>query len=77
MYNKYAESVKDMLMRNFTKPEIDYFVEMCNFTDDELQYFILKTKDKSNVSISLHMNVSEPQVSRLAKRVKTKILKVL
>ena len=66
-----------MLIRDFTIPELNKFRELCNFTDDELQYFNLRAKDKSNVQIALTMNVSEAQVSKLAKRVKNKIIKVL
>ena len=62
-----------MLLRDYTKPELDNFVENCNFTESELQYFRLKSKDKSIVQISYEMNISERQVSVLAKRVKTKI----
>lgn len=62
---------------SFVKPEIDYFIENCNFTDDELEYFKLKVRDKSNVYIAQQMNVSESQVSKLAKRVKDKLIKVL
>ena len=65
-----------MLIRDYTKPELDRFIECCNFTDDELQYFLLKSKDKSNVQISFEMNVSEPQVSNPAKRVKAKMARV-
>lgn len=66
-----------MKIRDFTVPELNRFRELCNFTDSELQYFNLRAKDKSNVEISLEMNVSEPQVSKLAKRVKSKIIRVL
>ena len=66
-----------MLIRDFTVPELNKFRELCNFTDDELEYFNLRAKDKSNVQIALTMNVSEAQVSKLAKRVKNKIFKVL
>ena len=62
-----------MQIRDYTKPEIDRCIEMCNFTDNELQYFMLKSKDKSIVQISYEMNISERQVSVLAKRVKSKI----
>ena len=62
-----------MLIRDYTKPELDSLVERCNFTDDELQYFLLKAKDRSIVQISYDMNISERQVSVLAKRVKSKI----
>lgn len=62
-----------MLLRDYTKPELDRFVESCNFTENEMKYFLLKSKDKSIIQISDEMNISERQVSVLAKRVKTKI----
>lgn len=65
-----------MLLRDYTKPELDRFVANCNFTDTELQYFLLKSKDKSIVQISFEMNISEQQVSKLARRVKNKINRV-
>lgn len=65
-----------MKIRDFTVPELNKFRELCNFTDDELEYFEYKAKDKSNVYIALQMNVSEAQVSKLAKRVKSKIVRV-
>ena len=66
-----------MKIRDFTVPELDRFRELCNFTEDELKYFNLRSKDKSNVEIALEMNVSEAQVSKLAKRVKSKILRII
>lgn len=66
-----------MKIRDFTKPEIDRFIELCNFTDSELEYFLLRSKDKSNIEISMEMNISEAQVSKLAKRVKSKMIRVL
>ena len=66
-----------MKIRDFTIPELDRFRELCNFTDDELTYFNLRGKDKSNVEIAMTMSISESQVSKLAKRVKSKIIRVL
>lgn len=66
-----------MKIRDFTVPELNRFRELCNFTDDEMTYFNFRAKDKSNVQIAFEMNVSEAQVSKLAKRVKSKILRVL
>lgn len=66
-----------MKIRDFTVPELDKFRELCNFTDAELEYFNLRARDKSNIQIAMEMNVSEPQVSKLAKRVKSKIIRVL
>lgn len=66
-----------MKIRDFTVPELDMFRKLCNFTEDEMIYFNLRAKDKSNVQIALEMNVSEAQVSKLAKRVKNKMIRVL
>lgn len=64
-------------IRDFTVPELDRFRELCNFTDDERTYFELKAKDKSNIEISFKMNISTAQVSKLAKRVRNKIIKII
>lgn len=66
-----------MKIRDFTVPELDRFRALCNFTEDEMTYFNLRSKDKSNVQISLEMNVSEAQVSKLARRVKDKMIRVI
>lgn len=66
-----------MKIYDFTKPELDMFRELCNFTDDELEYFNLRSRNNSNVQIALAMNVSEAQVSKLARRVKSKMIRVL
>ena len=65
-----------MLLRDYTKPELEYFVEQCNFTDSELEYFNLKAKDYSIIKISMEVNVSPRQVSNLADRVKRKINRI-
>jgi len=65
-----------MLLRDYTKPELEYFVEQCNFTDSELEYFKLKARDYSIIKISMEMNVSPRQVSNLADRVKRKINRI-
>jgi len=64
-------------IRDFTVPELNKFRELCNFTRDELAYFELKAKDKSNVEISLEMNISTAQVSKIAKRVRSKIIRII
>lgn len=66
-----------MKISEFVKPELDYFREVCNFTEEETQYFNYKAKDMSNVQIALEMHISEAKVSVLARKVKTKIKKVL
>ena len=66
-----------MKIRDFTIPELTRFRELCNFTRDEMKYFNLRSEDKSNVEIAFEMNISEAQVSKLAKRVKSKMKRVL
>jgi len=66
-----------MKIRDFTKPELDRFRELCNFTKDEQRYFDYKAEDMSNVEISLYMSISESQVSKLSKQVKDKMKRVL
>ena len=74
-----GEEKKDYKIRipNFVEWELQYFRDNCNFSDSELRYFNLRAKDKSNVQIALEMNISESQVSKLAKRVKSKMIRVL
>lgn len=66
-----------MQIYDFVEWELELLRKECNFSDDELQYFNLRAKHKSNVQIAMMMNVSEAQVSKLAKRVKNKIVKVI
>ena len=66
-----------MQIYDFTTPELEQLRLLCNFSDDELEYFNLRAKHKSNTFIALEMNVSEPQVSKLARRVKDKIKRVV
>ena len=66
-----------MKIRDYTLPELEYFRQYCNFTNDELTYFNYKAKDLSNIEISLKMNISTSQVSKFAKRVSSKISRVI
>lgn len=63
-------------LRDLTVPEINKYIELCNFTDDELQIFKLKVKDKSNIQIMHAMKISESQVSKLMRRIRTKMKKI-
>lgn len=66
-----------MQLYDFTVPELNKFRELCNFTPDELQYFELRSKYKSNVEIAMTMHISEAKVSKLARKVKDKIIRVV
>lgn len=66
-----------MHVYDFTNPELDMLRQQCNFSDEELEYFNLRAKHLSNVQISLQMHISESKVSKLARKVKSKILRTL
>jgi transcriptional regulator len=66
-----------MQIYDFTVPELNKFRELCNFSDDELEYFNLRSRHKSNVEIAMAMHVSEAQVSKLARKVKDKIKRIV
>ena len=66
-----------MKICDFTLPELNHFRELCNFTEEELEYFNLRSKDKSNIQIAIEMNVSEAKVSKLARKVKNKMICIL
>lgn len=62
---------------NFVKQEIDFFVDQCNFTPREKQFLYLSNKEDTLESIAEQMDYSVSTVSRISKRVKEKIMKVL
>lgn len=64
-------------INDFVEWELNKFREECNFSDEELTYFNLRAKNKSNVQIAMQMNVSEAKVSKLARRVKDKMIRTL
>lgn len=66
-----------MQIYDFVEWELQKFRDECNFTDEELEYFNLRAKNKSNTQIALTMHISEAKVSKLARKVKNKMLKVL
>ena len=66
-----------MQLYDFTIPELNKFKELCNFTPQELEYFNLRSKCKSNIEIAIAMNLSDSQVSKLARKVKDKIRRVI
>jgi len=66
-----------MQIYDFVEKELELLRKECNFSEEELAYFNLRAKHYTNQQIAIKLNVSEGKVSKLAKSVKTKILKVL
>lgn len=66
-----------MKIRDFVEDELQVFREKCNFTEEELKVFNLRAKDISYTAIAYQLGMSESKVYAIAKRVKTKMLKVI
>lgn len=66
-----------MQIYDFVEWELEKLRKECNFSEEELAYFNLRAKHYSNQQIAIKLMVSEGKVSKLAKSVKNKILKVL
>lgn len=66
-----------MEIYDFTEPELEFFRNQCNFTPEEKEYFELRSKDRKNYQIAMDMCVSESKVYSLARKVKSKMKRVL
>lgn len=75
--NGEKENNQQLQIYDFVEFELQYLRDNCNFDEQELEYFNLRARHKSNTYIALEMSVSEAQVSKLAKRVKDKIKRVI
>lgn len=64
-------------IQDFVQWELEYFRANCNFSSEEMQYFNLRSCGKSNIEISFEMHISESKVSKLARKVKFKMLRVI
>lgn len=66
-----------MKISSFTKSEIDYIITNANFTETELACFLLKAKGKTNVELSMKLNICDSTVSTTMKSVRAKVTAVL
>ncbi len=62
---------------DFTKPEIDFIKENANFTEQEAMLFDLRNEEHSLEECSEIMNVSVPTISRINKKMKNKIIRII
>lgn len=62
-----------MRIQDYTKAELQALSEACNFTTDEMRYFELKSKGASDVQVSFDLCISTATVTRIGRKVKTKI----
>lgn len=66
-----------MNISDFTQPEIRHLLIECNFTEEQEKLFMLRCKNKSLEECAEIMRMSVATVSRINKKVKDKILRVL
>lgn len=66
-----------MKISAFTKSEIEDILERANFTALERDCFLLKAKGKTNIELSMKLNICESTVSTTMKSVRAKITSVL
>lgn len=64
------------MIKNFIQAELDYYIKRCNFTEEELSWFTMKSKDWSDVKMSLALGVSVSKVNKLSKKVRDKMKRV-
>lgn len=65
---------------DFTKPELDFILENANFTNEQERIFKRLTDKEgrqSIVQISMEENISTATVSRIIKKIKQKIYRLL
>lgn len=62
---------------DFTKPEIEYILENANFTRQEEELFCLRNEEHSLEECAELMNVSIATISRINKKMKNKIIKIM
>lgn len=62
---------------NFSKHELDFFVDQCNFTVREKQFLYLSNSEETLESIAEKLDYNVSTANCISKRVKCKIMKVL
>lgn len=66
-----------MKIPNFTKPELMYIIENANLTKDEEMLMWLRNNEHSLEECAEIMEYSVSTISRINKRLKDKIIKIL
>lgn len=62
---------------DFTRKEIEYYLENCNFSDEEKKVFQFRNKKKGYEEIAQIMNISLSTAKRIGVKINKKILKVI
>lgn len=62
---------------DFSSKEYEHFLKVCPFTDDEIKIIDMRRHNKSNIEISMDLNIAERTVSKYIKSITKKIAKEL
>ena len=65
-----------MIIKDFTKPEIDFFWDNCNFIGDEIYLFEARCRGVPLERIAEDLNISVTHAGRISQRVNKKIKRV-
>ena len=60
----------------YTQPEIDEFITLCNFTPREREVFEARAKGQSVVEARFSLSLSERTIERESHKIRTKIARV-
>lgn len=66
-----------MIIKDFTKPELDFFRENCNFVGIEKELFEMRSRGIPLEEIADSLNMSVDGIKKVSRRVNKKIIKVL
>lgn len=66
-----------MNLSDFTQPEIRHLLAECNFTDEQEKLFLMRCKNISLERCAEEMNIGMATASRINKKVKDKIMRIL
>lgn len=58
---------------NYSRRKYEIILKECSFTDEELKVITLKRKGKTNMEISIEINICESNVHRRTKSITSKI----
>lgn len=60
----------------YTQPEIDEFITLCNFTPREREVFEARAKGQSVIEARFSLSLSERTIERESHKIRTKIARV-
>lgn len=66
-----------MIIKDFTKPEIDYLWEQCNFVDMERPVFEMRCAGVPLERIAEDLNITIDGIKKISRKINKKINKVL